>query len=305
MYFIKNQVNVLENGVAKGKNKLKPIDAPAYSYWQALYMSFYSRFLYVDVGKRWKGIGLVYLLLVVAVTSIPFALKMSADFNKSFNEQLIEPLLQVPTIYIQDGEVKFDKPMPYIIKNDKGQDVIIIDTTGTINEITDAYPHLNILINKNVIYFKLPTPQVMGLGDEQVNKGVSIVQPLAKGANMVFDGKKIVQDNAISGLKYASQLMIYPLVVCILFSIYAIILLVAAFLGQVFSRIFFSFPLTFKNSARLLMVASTPMQTALIIFLSLNLIFPGFGFILLLLIVAYYCFAIYSLRAESRHMVNQ
>lgn len=291
--------------MAKGKTRLKPIDAPAYSYWQALYMSFYSRFLYVDVGKRWKGMGLLYLLLVVAVTSIPFALKMSADFNKSFNEQLIQPLLQVPTIYIQDGEVKFDEPMPYIIKNDKGQDVIIIDTTGTVNQITDAYPHLNILINKNVIYFKLPTPQVMGIGDEPVNKGVSIEQPLAKGANMVFDGKKIVQDNAISGLKYASQLMIYPLVVCILFSIDAIILLVAAFLGQVFSRIFFSFPLTFKQSARLLMVASTPMQTVLIIFLTLNLIFPGFGFILLILLVAYYSFAIYSLRAESRHLVNQ
>lgn len=291
--------------MAKAKNRLKPIDAPVYSYWMALYLSFYSRLLYVDVGKRWKGIGILYLLLVVAICAIPFSLKMSFEFNKSFNEQLIEPLLQLPTIYIQNGEVSFDRPMPYVIKNDKGEEVIIIDTTGAVTEITDAYPHLNILINKDVIYFKLPTPQVMGISDERINKGASIVQPLEKGTNMVFDGKKIVQDNTISGLKYASQLMIYPMVVAILYSMYFIVLLVAAFLGQVFSRIFFSFPLTFKQSSRLLMVASTPMQVGLIIFLTLNLMFPGFGFILLFLLVAYFCFAIYSLRAESKHLVSQ
>src|SRR5476651_2545843 len=75
MYFIRKQVNVLENGVAKEKNKLKLIDAPVYGYWKALYMSFYSRRLYVDIGKRWHGFGLVYLLLAIAVLSLPFALR--------------------------------------------------------------------------------------------------------------------------------------------------------------------------------------------------------------------------------------
>ena len=42
----------------KIKNKLKLIDAPVYRYWDALYMSFYSRRLYVDVGKRWRGLGI-------------------------------------------------------------------------------------------------------------------------------------------------------------------------------------------------------------------------------------------------------
>ncbi len=67
MFLTLKQVNVLENGVSKIKNKLKPIDAPAYGYWKALYMSFYSTRLYVDVGKRWRGIGLLYLLFFVVV----------------------------------------------------------------------------------------------------------------------------------------------------------------------------------------------------------------------------------------------
>ncbi|HEL8434089.1 TPA: hypothetical protein U0D75_002421, partial [Legionella pneumophila] len=101
MYLMREQENVWESGVAKEKNKLKPIDAPIYSYWQALYMSFYSKRLFVDVGKRWRGIGLIYLLLVVAICSIPFSIRIASDFNKTFNQQIIQPLLQLPTVYVQ------------------------------------------------------------------------------------------------------------------------------------------------------------------------------------------------------------
>lgn len=294
-----------ESGVAKEKNKLKPIDTPLYGYWQALYMSFYSKWLYVDVAKRWRGIGLIYLLLVIAICSIPFSLRIAFDFNKTFNRQIIEPLLQLPTVYVQSGNVIFDKPMPYLIRNDKNQVVIIIDTTGKVTEFTDKYPYLNILINKNSINFRLPTPELLGVTVAPDKNGVPIVQPLDKEMNMVFDGKKIIRDNAISGLKYASQLMIYPIVVAILYSIMVAVLLVIAFLGQVFSRVFFSFSISFIKSSRLLLVASTPMLVVLAIILSLNFAFPGFGVILLAFLAAYYSYGIYGFRAESRQMVSK
>ncbi|HAT9634899.1 TPA: DUF1189 domain-containing protein [Legionella pneumophila subsp. pneumophila] len=303
MYLMREQENVWESGVAKEKNKLKPIDAPIYSYWQALYMSFYSKRLFVDVGKHWRGIGLIYLLLVIAICSIPFSIRIASDFNKTFNQQIIEPLLQLPTVYVQNGNVIFDKPMPYLIRNDKNQVVIIIDTTGKVADFTEEYPYLNILIKKNSINFLLPTPELLGSSPVNEQKGVPIVQPLDKDMNMVFDGKKIIQDNAINGLKYASQLMIYPIVVAILYSIMVTVLLVIAFLGQVFSKIFFSFTISFKKSSRLLMVASTPMLVVLVTMLSLHFIFPGFGVILLILLAAYYSYGIYGLRDESRKMV--
>lgn len=44
---------------------LRKVDAPFYNYWQAIVLSFFSSRLYVDVGKRWKGLGFRYLLLIV------------------------------------------------------------------------------------------------------------------------------------------------------------------------------------------------------------------------------------------------
>ena len=105
----------------------------------------------------------------MAVLSIPFTLRMSLVFNQSFNQQIIDPLLQIPTFYVQNGEVSFDKPMPYLIKNKKGQVVLIIDTTGKVDDFTEQYPYLSILINKNIIYFKIPTPQLFNGVTQQTN----------------------------------------------------------------------------------------------------------------------------------------
>ncbi|WP_298622569.1 DUF1189 family protein [uncultured Legionella sp.] len=288
----------------KNKSTIKPVDAPSYGYWSALYMSFYSKRLYIDVGKRWKGIGLLYLLLVVAVLAIPYSVNMSKEFDKDFQELFLVPIKQLPTIYIQNGEVTFDKPMPYFIKNDKGQIVTIIDTTGTVNEFTKEYPKLTLLINKEQMAFKLPAPSMMNLVDEDT-RGPSVIQPFDKGMNMMFDGNSIVNNSSIYGLKYAAQVIMYPIVVAIFYSLFAVFFLVLAFLGQVFSTIFFSFKLGFKKSCRLFMVSSTPMLAILMLFLTLNLIFPGFGFILLIVLAGYYSFAIYSLRSESLQVVSQ
>ncbi|MCL5272349.1 MAG: DUF1189 family protein, partial [Gammaproteobacteria bacterium] len=214
------------------------------------------------------------------------------------------PIKLLPTVYIQNGNVVFDKPMPYLIKNDRGQITTIIDTTGTVTEFTKEYPNLSLLINKNQMAFRLPAPSMMSLVDKDEG-GTTLIQPFDKGTNMMFDGKSILKNNSINGLRLTSQLMIYPMVVAIFYSLLFVIFLVLAFLGQVFSTIFFSFKLGFRASCRLFMVASTPMVSVLILFLTFNLIFPGFGFILLALLIVYYSFAIYSLRSESLQMVSR
>ncbi|BCA95732.1 hypothetical protein TUM19329_20930 [Legionella antarctica] len=289
--------------MAKAKNKLKLIDAPVYRYWEALYMSFYSRRLYVDVGKRWRGLGLIYLLLAVAVLSIPFAVRMSSNLNQSFNEQIIEPLLLLPTIYVQNGEASLDKPMPYLVKNKKNQVVLIVDTSGTIDKFGPKYPNLNILITKDKIDFKIPTPKLFASSSTEINPGVPLTQSFGKGSNFAFSGKKIVDENNMAGLKYASELLIYPIVVAIFYSMFVVIFLVLAFLGQVFSSIFFSFKISFTQSSRMFMVATTPMLLVLIMMLTFDAMFPGLGFVILVIMALYFGFAIYSLKAESNKMV--
>ncbi|KTC90114.1 DUF1189 family protein [Fluoribacter dumoffii] len=289
--------------MSKEKNKLKPIDTPVYRYWSALYMSFYSRRLYVDVGKRWRGFAFLYLLLTIALFSIPFALRMGFSLNQSFKEQITDPLSKIPVFYIQNGEVSFDKPMPYLIKNDQNQVVVLIDTTGKVNDFPAEYPYLTILINKNKISLKVPSLKLFNMKDSKPSKGTPLVQTFDKGTNLVFDGKKIAEQSSIRNLKYFSQMMIYPLVVAIFFSIFIVFFLVLAFLGQVFSSIFFSFSVTFMQSSRLLIAAGTPMMLLLFIMLTFNAIFQGSGFILFALLIAYYSLALFSLRAESRRIV--
>lgn len=290
--------------MAKGTNELKLIDAPVYGYWSALWKSFYSRRLYVDIGKRWKGYGLVYLLLVIAILSIPFFLKMTISFNQAFKEQIVEPLLKMPLFYVQNGNVVFDKPMPYLIDNDKKQTLIIIDTTGVVNDFNDKYPYLTILINKDKMSFRLPAPQLFTMGEQApVNKSQPMVQPFAKEDNLVFDGKKFAEQNSITVLKLSSQLMLYPVIVAIFFSIFMVFFLVLSFLGQTFSTIFFSFKISFAASCRLLIVAGTPMLLLFFLIMTSHRLFQGLGFILFFTLTAYYAFALHVLRAESRQIV--
>ncbi len=287
--------------MSKVKNQLKPMDTPVYRYWSALCMSFYSRRLYVDVGKRWQGWGVLYLLLAIALFSTPFFLRTTVSLNETFKTQITEPLLKIPVFYIQNGDVIFDKPMPYIIKNNKNQPVVLIDTTGKVTDFTD-YPYLSILITKNSIAFKIPNPELFNMGNPAPSNAKPFVQSFDKGTNLVFQGKKIAEQNAIAGLQYASEIVLYPIIVGMFFSIFIVFFPVLALLGQNFSSIFYSFKINFKTSCRLLIVAGTPMMFLLMIFLTLNRVFVGLGFVLFFLLIAYYSFAIYALRAESRRV---
>ena len=241
--------------MARAKNKLKLMDAPIYHYWQALYLSFYSKRLYIDVGKRWQGIGLLYFLLAIAVCSIPLALRVGINLDQSFNEQIIEPLLQVPDIYVQNGEASLDKPMPFLIKNKKDQVVLVVDTRTNDSLFGPEYPNLSILINKDKVYFKTPTPQLFSTILPETTKSEPQSQSFGKGTNFVFNGKKIVEENGMLKLKHMAQLMIYPIIVVILYSMFVVIFLVLAFLGQVFASIFFSFKISFSESSRVFRVA--------------------------------------------------
>lgn len=305
MYFIRKLEDVLEDNVSKQKNKLRTIDSRVFSYWSALYLSFFSRRLYVDVGKRWKGLGILYLLFVTALFSIPMYLQTSAKFIQNYKEHTIEPLLKIPAFYIQNGMVIFDKPMPYKIKDDTNQTLVIIDTTGKVNDFTSEYPNLSFLINKDKISFKAPALELSNLKQfEGISKNKPIVHFFGKESNLVFEGKQFIEQNGIYNLIYIAKVIIYPCIAAIYFSIFIVFFLVLALLGQTFSSIFFSFKVGFATSSRLLIVAGTPMLFLLMLILSLHMMFMGVGILLLSLLTIYYSFGIFALKAESKRVVT-
>lgn len=289
--------------MAERKKALRKIDAPFYNYFQAIVLSFFSSHLYVDVGKRWKGLGVLYLLLVMFIFTIPFSIRIILDFDAFFEQQLIEPIKQLPSIYIQNGKVSFDKPMPFLVKNKSGQVVSIIDTTGTVKTIDNTYPHLAALITKDKFYYRVPSPQFFFTKQANKEKDPVYVQSLSENINQIFDGKTWVESSDLSKVKLLSQLIIYPTIALVFFVIYLAFVLVFALMGQFLARLFFHFTISYKQTARLLAVSLTPQIFFLIFGLTLNWIFMGFGVVLIVLLALYFSFAIISLKRESQKLV--
>lgn len=282
---------------------LRSIDAPLYKYWQALYLSFFSSRLYVDVGKRWRGIGILYLLLLMFIITLPFALRVTLNFNQYFTDEIIEPLKKIPKLYVQNGKVSLDKPMPYLIKNNRGEVVSIIDTTGTVKSIDGTFPALSTLITKDEFIYRLPPPQFFFEQTAVQNTSPIYVQPLSTEMNEIFDGKQWVASSGIERARILSIVTLYPTIVLMFFVVYLAFFLAFAFMGQLVAKLFMKFNISYKQACRLLMVSATPQIVVLVVFLTLNWVFLGLGLLLILLLAGYFSFAVLSLKRESSKLV--
>lgn len=290
--------------MAEVKKALREIDKPFYRYWQALYHSFFNNRLYVDVGKRWRGFGIAYLLFLMFVVTLPFSMRVTLDFKNFFMEDLVLPLEQLPTLYIQNGLVSLDKPMPYIIKNKANKVVAIVDTTGAVNTINQtAYPDLNILITKDRLFYRFPSPQFFFKNDDvQQTASPIYVYPFNTHSNSVFDGKVWVKDSGILKLKYFFSAMIYPTIALVFFALFLVLLLAFALMGQFIAKLL-KFSISFKQACRLIMVSVTPFMVILWCYLTIGWLTNRFGFVLPLILIFYFCFAVLSLKRESQKLV--
>lgn len=289
--------------MVESKKALRDVDAPLFNYFQALYYSFFSKKLYVDVGKRWRGFGFKYLFLLTCIATIPFSVRVIADFKHFYEEQVVAPLLKLPPITIQNGKVSLDKPMPYLIKNNDGQIVTIVDTTGKIKTITNEYPDLTTLITQDEFIYRVPSPTLFFSNNVETSPRPIYKQKLNDNINQVFDGKAWVSSSGILNLKYLSEAIIYPMIVCLFFSVYLVLILVFGLMGQFVSKLFFNFSLRYKQAVRLLTVSITPQLFLLLFTLAFSAAFPGLGIVLLLLFAGYFSFSILALKKESQTLV--
>jgi hypothetical protein len=110
-----------------------------YSLLHPLFMAFFSKSLYQDVGRNWKGPGLVFLFSAIALCTIPFVLLVQSELSDLLNEQAPKIVRQMPAIKISKGKVSIDKPEPYYVKDEKsGYPLIIFDTTGEVRSLTGS-----------------------------------------------------------------------------------------------------------------------------------------------------------------------
>lgn len=109
-------------------NEDNPVERK-YSIWNALVLSFYSRDLYADVGRAWKGTGYVYLVLILAIVSFFYAV----DFQFAAIDKVPGFAEKVPEFQIVNGQFSTSALQPYIWGS--SESAIVFDTTGKIKTL--------------------------------------------------------------------------------------------------------------------------------------------------------------------------
>jgi len=113
---------------------------------QAFYMSFYSSDLYRDIGRNWRGIGWLYLFLLVALVCVPGIIKIHIGFSGWLERDAAKVVNQIPPITIRNGEVSTNVETPYVIpmpkdadtKADEPRNLAVIDLTGKHKSLEEA-----------------------------------------------------------------------------------------------------------------------------------------------------------------------
>ncbi|MCR9191136.1 MAG: DUF1189 domain-containing protein [Gammaproteobacteria bacterium] len=286
----------------KNKNKLNLIDQRIFKYWQALFMAFYSRRLYIDVAKRWRGFGLMYFLMLILIASIPASIKVMYDFSLYYDTSFLEPLQKMPSFAVDHGKLNFDYFMPYEVKNSKGDTVIIFDNKNSINQINYIYPNWMLFIANDRMYYRSPKTSVMSAIRNESGKEMTM-QPFEGMQHESFEPFYFLRDTHFASLKWYFIALVYPLLSAMLFGFFAMFLVFMSSVGKICSIVVFKHKIKFKEAYRLMAVASGSCIGLFILTFSMNQHVPFIGFYLLVAIILYFCFAILTIRRESKGMV--
>lgn len=124
-----------------------------YNIFQAIFMSFYSRDLYKDVGQNWGGKSFLYLFVLLALSWIGDTIYIQSALNRVYAKSSDQYVTQIPVITIKQGKVSTPEKKPYLIREPGvNKPFIIIDTSGKYNDITES--DADILVTETKIYDK-------------------------------------------------------------------------------------------------------------------------------------------------------
>jgi Protein of unknown function (DUF1189) len=124
----------------------------SFSMLRAFILSFYSRDLYREVVKKWKGPGLVYLAVLLVFCWAAQMMKVQTGITHFVRQDGAVLVHHVPDISISDGRVSTNVETPYYIKDRNGTVVAIIDLTGQYTSLKNTSAKL--LLTRDHLLFK-------------------------------------------------------------------------------------------------------------------------------------------------------
>jgi hypothetical protein len=100
-----------------------------------LVLSLFLPAFYRHVARNWGGIGILYLLLLFTLTWIPPLVQVHLGLRKFANEDFPKFADNLPDIAIKNGKITSPVAQPLEIKDERGNVVFVLDTTGKINNL--------------------------------------------------------------------------------------------------------------------------------------------------------------------------
>ena len=204
-------------------------------------MSFYSRSLYRDVARNWRGLCVRYLLSLVALCAIPGVMQIRTELSDFLAKEAPMYVKQVPAITISKGRVALDEPEPYFIRDEKtGAVRAIIDTTGKITALSGS---------KAVLLLTKTTLIVKG------NEGETRAFDLSEIDHLFIDRSAVY--GFLDTLDDWFAVFVYPFAVGVSFLFRGLEVLILALIGMLFRKAFRA-TLDYRALIRLAAMAITP-----------------------------------------------
>jgi len=253
-----------------------------FSTVQAIYLSFFSRDLFRDVGQRWRKTAFLYLFLLLAVCWIPIMFKMQSRVSAFIDNDAPKLIQQVPEIKIIQGEATTDVETPYVIKDpETWAPIIIIDTTGLTTSIegTDA----RILITKDSLIMKQSSSETRTI-------------KLSEFEGLVVN-KTVVRSWA-EAFRQWFIIFLYPIVLLGSYAYRLIQALLYALIGKIFTKNLVS-PPEYQALLSLALVSITPVILINTVYNYLDITIPFWWFLCFIAAMAYLFFAIRSFTNNS------
>lgn len=294
-------IKLLPSVFVKQAKRKKEEVRPFFSIWQALYMSFYSPKLYVDVVQRWKGFGLKFLFLASVLISLPYSIYQMNKFNTYYNDELLVALENMPTLNVVKGKVVFNKPMPYVVRSENSsKPLVVIDTKKSLSALGNRLSKASIVIAKDGFYLDGKQNTAPFVQNSPVNSSV-------------YDSKfptnytgKIEPTYFLKTVESIKSKLIYFIPTTVAMSAFfceMVILFVLSFVGSLFANILIRYSLNFKQSLRTAYVCATPQQALALIFSLKGVQNTTSGLTMFGVFLFYFCFAVAANKRAARSLV--
>jgi hypothetical protein len=246
-----------------------------YSIFHPLVLSFFSKSLYRDVAKNWRGTGLLYLLLVIALLWIPSTIKAHLDFGHFADSDAQEITKQIPAVTITNGQVSTNVPVPYSIKDPK---------TGTTLAIIDTTDSPAISSNQSVPLILTKTQLIM-----RKNAAETQMYDLSGVQNFYLDRARV--EGWLGTARVWFFPAFYPLAVLFSFIFRAVQILIYALIGLGFAAILKA-KLDYKTLLRLAAISITPVMILNLLFEFVKFHIPGWTLLGIIIGLGYLFFAV-------------